>query len=99
MKISQAVMAELADALDSGSSGSNTVEVRVLLTASIIHHQSSTKLKAISQFLLQRWLFYVIFNGKDKNKYGLDLFISYTRSDRNLHMKLIYSYLFFPSSS
>ena len=28
-----AVMAELADALASGASGSNTVEVRVLLTA------------------------------------------------------------------
>ena len=31
--ISYAVMAELADALDSGSSGVTTVEVRVLLTA------------------------------------------------------------------
>jgi hypothetical protein len=35
-------MAELADALDSGSSGGNTVEVQVLLTAPILHIQYGT---------------------------------------------------------
>ncbi len=35
-----AVVAELADALDSGSSGSNTVEVRVLSTAPLTNERA-----------------------------------------------------------
>ncbi|SYX85156.1 protein of unknown function [Paenibacillus alvei] len=37
--IKYAVVAELADALDSGSSGSNIVEVRVLSTAPYFHQR------------------------------------------------------------
>jgi hypothetical protein len=41
-----AVMAELADALDSGSSVSNDVEVRVLLTAPYIQSREALIYKA-----------------------------------------------------
>lgn len=49
-------MAELADALDSGSSGVTAVEVRVLLAAPYLQSQEALLSKASFLFVRLEWL-------------------------------------------